>query len=54
MIVSPILLEGKAGQVVEEIFQLYKNYGRQEYGERVSMFMHMMPGRAACGSRRPQ
>lgn len=42
MIVSPILLEGKAGQVVEEIFQLYKNYGRQEYGERVSMFMHMM------------
>lgn len=32
----------KAHQIIEEIFNLYNTHGQKEYGERVTMLMHMM------------
>ncbi|RFS19602.1 HDIG domain-containing protein [Chitinophaga silvatica] len=34
--------ELQAQQVVAEIFELYERYGQAEYGEQVTMLMHMM------------
>lgn len=31
-----------AHAVIEQIFDLYNNYGNEEYGEQVTMLMHMM------------
>ncbi|MGO4293491.1 HD domain-containing protein [Chitinophaga sp. RAB17] len=31
-----------AHSVIEQIFDLYNNYGNEEYGEEVTMLMHMM------------
>ncbi|MBS0029769.1 HD domain-containing protein [Chitinophaga sp. 22321] len=31
-----------AYSVIDQIFDLYNNYGQQEYGEQVTMMMHMM------------
>lgn len=35
-------IEIKARQITEEIFELYHHHGQQEYGERVTMLMHMI------------
>jgi putative nucleotidyltransferase with HDIG domain len=32
----------QAGKTVDEIFSLYQLYGHQDYGERVTMLMHMV------------